>query len=177
MRDSWMNTKGYVMKRVLGALGALALCGVSASALATAVDLGDISAGESNGSSIFYSDPGVAISDTWTFTLTQDLQTAIVLDSAELGGFYGISDFAVEGSDDALAFAFDASDNSYAFSGVLPAGTYELSVTGTTNGALGGQYEVAVGGLAPVPIPAPVALLASGIFALGAMRRRRNGAA
>ena len=166
-----------VMKRVLGAMGALAVCGLSASALATTVDLGEISGGQSVGSSLFYGDPGVTISDTWSFTLNQSLVTAIVLDSAELAGFYGISDFAVDSGDAGLAFAFDDHDNSYTFSGLLPAGTYDLTVSGITNGALGGQYEVSVGALSAVPLPAPIALLASGIFGLGALRRRRSGGA
>jgi hypothetical protein len=165
------------MKRVLGAIGAVAACGLSASALAATVDLGDISAGESNGSSLFYADPGVHINDTWSFTLSQSLVTAIVLDSAELAGFYGISDFAVDDGGAGLDFAFDSHDNSYSFSGLLAPGTYNLTVTGTTNGALGGEYEVAVGSQAAVPIPAPIALFGSGIFALGALRRRRSGGA
>jgi hypothetical protein len=168
------------MKNVSCAIAALAALGLSAQALASSIDLGDIAPGDSQGASLFYGQAGVPIDDSWTFTLTEDSQAALVFDSADLAGFYGIADFLVAAADDlGMVFAYDASDNSYSFSGALPAGTYTVDVSGLTSGVLGGQYEVAVGALpaAAVPIPAPFALLASGLFGIGAIRRRQAKAA
>jgi|SRR5678815_2783477 len=168
------------MKNVSCAIAALAALGLSAQALATNVDLGDISPGESNGASLFTGQMGASIDDSWTFTLTEDSQAALVFDSADLAGFFGIADFLVAAPDDqGIAFVFDAADNSYSFSGSLSAGTYTINVSGLTSGALGGQYEASVGALpaAAVPIPAPFALLASGLFGIGAIRRRQAKAA
>jgi hypothetical protein len=168
------------MKNVSCVIAALAALGLSAQASAAAVDLGDIAPGESQGASLFYGQMGVSIDDSWTFTLTEDSLAALVFDSADLAGFYGIADFLVAAADDVgMALAFDASDNSYSFSGVLPAGTYTIDVSGLTSGVLGAQYDVSVGALpaAAVPIPAPFALLASGLFGIGAIRRRQAKAA
>jgi hypothetical protein len=147
--------------------------------MATAVDLGDIAPGESQGASLFYGQMGVAIDDSWTFTLTEDSQAAMVFDSADLAGFYGIDNFVVAASDGSISFDYDSSDNSYSFAGALAAGTYTINVSGLTSGVLGAQYEAAVGALpaAAVPIPAPFALLASGLFGIGAIRRRQAKAA
>jgi hypothetical protein len=156
--------------KLLGTIGALVLFGLGAQANATSVDLGSISAGDSNGSSVFYSSPGINIDDTWSFTLTEDLQTAIVIDSADLVPFFSIEDLsATDGAD--ISFEYDASDNKYTFVGVLSAGDYSFNVTGVTAGSLGGQYEVSVGGLAPAAVPAPAAFwLFSGALLL--LRRR-----
>lgn len=157
--------------KLLGTIGALVLFGLGTQANATSVDLGSISAGDSNGSSVFYSSPGINIDDTWTFTLTEDLLTAIVIDSADLVPFFSIEDLSATDASGSISFTYDASDNSYTFSGVLPAGDYSFGVTGLTAGSLGGEYEVAVGGLAPTTVPAPAAFwLFSGALLL--LRRR-----
>jgi hypothetical protein len=161
------------MKHVSCAIAALAALGLSAQALATTVDFGAIDPGDSEGASVFYGAMGAAIDDTWSFTLTSDSQAALIFDSADLSGFYGIADFLVSAA--GMAFDYNATDNTYTFTGLLPAGDYTIDVSGVTNGLLGGQYDVSVGALAlaPVPLPAPLALLASGLFAIGAIRRRR----
>ena len=166
------------MKKVSCAIAMLGALGLSAQAFATSIDLGDIAPGESQGASLFYGVMGTPVDDSWTFTLTEDSNAALVFDSADLTGFYGIADFTVAAADPAsgIVFDYDAGDNLYSFAGSLAAGTYTINVSGMTSGVLGGQYEVQAGALAPaaVPIPAPFALLASSLFGLGAIRRRQT---
>ena len=61
------------------------------------------------------------------------------------------------------------------FSG-MQAGTYFLDVAGTADGSLGGTY-VGQLNLAPVPLPAALPLLLSGLGLFGALRRRRSSSA
>jgi hypothetical protein len=161
------------MKRgLLSVIAGLAILGLSTAASAASVDLGDISAGDSNGSSLFYSDSGLAVTDTWSFTLTESLLTAIVVDSADFAPFFGIANFNVS-SGNIGAFAYDASDNSWSFSGQLAAGDYSFDVSGTTSGALGGEYEVLVGGVTPVPLPPAFWLMATALVALRRATKRQ----
>jgi hypothetical protein len=147
-------------------LAALALFAFSAGASATTVDFGEISDGESTGASLFYSDDGLAISDTWTFTLAEDLFTAIVIDSAEMAPFFGIDDLVATASSLDISFDYDPVDNKYTFTGLLAAGEYGFDVTGMTSGSLGGQYEVSVGGFAPIPLPPALWLLSGALLFL-----------
>jgi hypothetical protein len=55
---------------------------------------------------------------------------------------------------------------------VLTAGTYVLEVRGDVNGTAGGSYAGLLN-LAPVPLPACLPLLLSGLGALGTALRRR----
>jgi hypothetical protein len=153
--------------KVLSSIAAIALLGVSAGAGATVVDFGEISDGESTGASLFYSDPGTVIDDSWTFSLSSALFTAIVIDSADLVPFFAIEDLSAGSNSDLIEFTYDASDNQYEFSGLLAAGDYAISVGGVTGGSLGGQYQVSVGGtLTPIPLPPALWLMAGALFAL-----------
>jgi hypothetical protein len=145
-----------VKKKLLWTI-ALALMGTSLSATATTVDLGELSANESVGESLFYSDSGVDIDDLWTFTLTETLVTAITIDANDLEPFFGISGFTADSGAAEIEFTYDADDNAWEFVGTLAAGDYSFGITGLTSGSLGGQYEVAVGGVPPSPIPLPPA--------------------
>lgn len=145
------------MKKKLFWTIALALMGTSLGANATTVDLGELSAGDSVGESLFYSDSGVSIDDVWTFTLTESLNTAITIDANDLEPFFGITGFTADSDSPDIEFTYDDADNQWTFVGTLGAGDYSIMVTGTTSGSLGGQYEVAVGGLPPSPIPLPPA--------------------
>jgi hypothetical protein len=140
---------------MLGTMGAVVLFGLGAQASATTVDFGEISAGESQGDSLFYPAPATSIDDTWVFTLTETLLTAIVIDSAD------------------ISFSFNAEDNAYTFTGVLPAGVYDFNVTGLTSGQLGGEYEVIVGAVA-VPVPAAIWLFSGALLLV--VRRATNNA-
>jgi hypothetical protein len=55
---------------------------------------------------------------------------------------------------------------------LLVPGSYELVITGTATGALGGAYSGVVA--TPVPLPAAAWLLLSGLAGVGAMARRRR---
>jgi len=55
----------------------------------------------------------------------------------------------------------------------LPSGLYDLVITGTATGVLGGQYVGTVAASA-VPLPAAAWLLLSGLAGVGAMARRRR---
>jgi hypothetical protein len=55
---------------------------------------------------------------------------------------------------------------------MLPSGSYVLEVLGTVTGSAGGSYS-GVLNLAPVPLPAALPLLLSGLGALGLWGRRR----
>jgi hypothetical protein len=160
-------------KALLGAAATLLLA-VSGTSWATTVDLGDVAPGESVGSSLFYGQNGTAVDDTWIFTLTASVQfAAVVVDSADLEPAFGIADFVVSDPSGTLSFDYDSSDNSYGFSGLLAAGTYQFTVTGTTSGQLGGGYDLLVGGTsASVPLPATSWLLFAAMSFLPAMRRK-----
>ena len=153
-------------RTLLGTIGAIVALGLGGQASATIVDFGEISANESVGDSAFYSTPATSIDDTWMFTLTETLNTAIIIDSADLAPFFGIADLSATSSSGLINFVYDADDNSYSFSGELPAGSYDFNVTGFTNGKLGGEYEVIVGAqpVAPIPVPAGVWLLSSALL-------------
>jgi hypothetical protein len=58
------------------------------------------------------------------------------------------------------------------FSGLDPAGTYVLDIAGTATGSQGGLYVGALN-LQPVPLPAAVWFMLSGIGGLGLTARRR----
>lgn len=55
----------------------------------------------------------------------------------------------------------------------LTAGTYQVKLTGVTDGAFGGQYAGGIS-IAAVPEPSSVAMLLVGFAALGAVARRRS---
>jgi hypothetical protein len=152
--------------KLLGTIGALVLFGLGAQASATTVDLGSLSANESNGGSLFYSSPGVSIDDSWTFTLTEALLTAITIDANDLIPFFQIDNLTAGSPDPLITFDYDSHDNQYSFTGVLPAGDYSVSVGGMVAGSLGGQYDVLVGGLAPVPVPGALWLFSGALLLL-----------
>jgi len=152
--------------KLLGTIGALVLFGLGAQASATTIDLGSISAGDSAGGSVFYSSPGAAIDDDVTFTLTEDLFAAIVIDAGDLVPFFSIDGLTATDDGGTIAFDYDAHDNRYFFTGNLAAGDYTISVGGTVGGLLGGQYEVSVGGLAPVPVPGALWLFSGALLLL-----------
>src|SRR5262245_6930143 len=94
--------------KLLGTIGALVLFGLGAQASATTIDLGSISAGDSAGNSVFYSSPGISIDDTVTFSLTDTLLTAIVIDSGDLVPFFNIDGLTAEADSGLIAFEYDA---------------------------------------------------------------------
>jgi hypothetical protein len=141
-----MNTK------LIGTVAAVVLFGLGARAYATTVDLGDISAGDSNGAALFVSTPATSIDDTWSFTLTETLLTAIVIDSADLAPFFGIDGLGAAGSDPAISFAYDIADNAYTFTGVLLGPMTSTSLE--LRRVCWAVSMMTVGGVTAVPAPA-----------------------
>src|SRR5262245_52678330 len=112
--------------KLLCTISAVVLLGLGAQASATSMDLGDLSANETNGGSLLYGTPNTTIDDTWTFTLTEALLTGIVIDANDLAPFFGIDGLTASGSSNLISFTYDAGDNSYSFTGQLPAGDYSI---------------------------------------------------
>ena len=158
-------------EKMLGIVASCILLGASGTAAATVVDFGTIGPGDSMGSSLFYSESGVAIADTWTFAIEQTLLVAIAIDANDLVPFFEIADLLAVG--DSLTFEYNAVDNQYTFVGNLAAGSYSFDISGLTTGMLGGQYEVSVGGLA-IPLPAGLWLLGAAMLTLCSTRRRKE---
>jgi len=146
----------------ISTIAALVIFAASTAVSATTVDFGELSAGESAGSAQFVSG---AVSDTFSFTLTDPLVASIVIDSADLDPYFLIADFAALADSASIVFAFDAADNSYSFVGALDAGTYSFDVTGDATGIFGGQYLVAVG-VTPIPLPAAFWLFSAALLML-----------
>lgn len=122
--------------------------------------------------------PAGQITDSWYFQLGNFAQVGggvasieftvsptIGYDIENLGlTLYDSSDVAIGGGSTMTSFTV----NSLAF------GAYHIAVTGNAIGASGGQYAGSVQAAAPVPVPAALGLLASGLGALGLFRRRRR---
>ena len=165
-----MERRGWI------GIAALAIFAASATASATTVDFGTIAPGDSVSSSFYYAGTGVAVDDTWMFTLTSGATlAAVVVNAADLDPSFVLSDFVVSDASGNLLFDYDDSDNSYGFTGVLGPGTYQFNVTGVTSGLLGGGYDVIVGGTAAtVPLPATLWLMIAALGVLPAMLRRQS---
>lgn len=160
------------MTKTIKALVATSLLGMASTAGAASVDLGSIAAGEFAGASLL-SPSGATIADEWTFTIDEDLLTAISLDSNDSAPFFGISDFVATSPSTDIVFTYDASDNAYSFDGLLAAGTYTIDVTGLVTGDFAGQYDVLVG-TAVIPVPAAVWLFGSALLGMATTARRRK---
>ena len=136
------------------------------------IELGSVSAGDIVGDQRIVHSVGVptAFSDTWNFSLTDDLLTGVVVDVQTPTPLVALSFDSVISAD----FMFDEVEPgaAYVFLGGLPAGDYSFDVTGTTEGALGGAYQVTVGAIVPEPGAASLLCLA---LLLGAAARRRLG--
>ncbi len=69
----------------------------------------------------------------------------------------------------------DSSTISASFTGLQTTGTYVLDIAGTATGANGGLYVGSLN-LQPVPLPAAIWFMLSGLGGIGLMARRRNAA-
>ncbi|MBP1204776.1 hypothetical protein JOD97_002818 [Duganella sp. 1411] len=115
---------------------------------------------------------GVAIDDTWTFTLLAPSSTsfAAVQTFAVTAG--KILNFAaVLNSTSFGAPVPGAGSQTLSWIGNLAAGTYSVNVTGTT-GLSGATYGATVSAL-PVPEPETYAMMLGGLALLGAVARRK----
>lgn len=162
------------MNNSFKALVATCLLGVGSTAGAATVDLGIVANGGFVGGSLL-AGSGASIADQWTFTIEQDLYTAISIDSNDAEPFFEIADFVVSSGSDAITFTYDAGDNAYAFDGALAAGIYTIDVTGNVSGDFAGQYDVLIGTSA-IPVPAAVWLFGSALLGLMTSGRRNMAA-
>lgn len=158
------------MENRLKPIAAICVMGLASAANAASVDLGSIGSGDFVGDSLIY-DAGIGFDDVWSFTLTDDLTTAISIDANDFAPAFEISDFLVVSDD--ITFVFDAADNAYSSSSALAAGEYTFSVSGLVTGDFGGSYNVLVGA---VPVPAAVWLFGSALLGLAATGRRKVAA-
>ena len=149
----------------------------TASSHAATVGLGELAPGQLAGGSLLSS--GNTVDDIWTFALTEEVETIVYvyLEVGEAGSPF--TDLVATSPDfdfELTGGVLDGDDEGYFFEGLLPAGTYEVLVTGALLPPenLGDfqdrEYFFVV---AAVPLPLSVWLMGSALFGLLALGRRR----
>lgn len=118
--------------------------------------------------------PGT-FSDNYFFTTSVTTSVGVSVASFEIPSTYSISGLDATLSNSTHT-SVDSGQNFLLAS--LPAGTYEINVSGDAIGPAGGAYAgvVKVDPPRPVPLPAAVWLLLSGIAGVGSIARRRRTA-
>lgn len=155
-------------------LATAVLAAASFSASATTHDLGvlDPSGFDSFTSASEKFGAGVAIDDTWTFTLLAPSSTsfaAVQTFAVTAGQILNFS--AVLNGTGFGAPTWGAGSQTLSWMGNLAAGTYSVNITGTT-GLSGATYGATVSAL-PVPEPETYAMMVGGLALLGAIARRK----
>jgi len=150
---------------------AAALCCAMAHAGGGALDL-------SNGSTGFFSTPpNGSFTDTYTFTMSDQAWLNSTVTTSGLDRIVDFTSVTVTGSNGnpmtytpMLPYGFET----WGFGGLLPAGDYVLTITGTNTGS--GTYAGVVALSLPVPIPEPTtaALWAVGLAVVGLLVRRKS---
>jgi hypothetical protein len=152
------------MKRSAAPLASLLLVlSYASAARADLFDLGDIGAGDIELQERVILGVDLPFDDTWTFTLTEPLFTAVSVVRVDIGQLSGIEIDSVTSSD----FSFvELEPDLFVFEGAeLETGAYEFRVQGQTVGQTGGSYVV---GVSAIPEPQTAALLALGLLVLAA---------
>jgi len=164
------------------ALAVLSTAALSASAMT--VDVGIVNVGDSF-SQVIQKRVG-SFSDRWNFTIATPLfaagsvsNLAITLPSnlkifnvADLSAkLFAGSGMLIDDLDDNVG----SSDQFKSGSGVFAPGDYYFTVSGLSNGTMGGQYVFAVT-TAPIPEPEAYAMFLAGLGIMGAIAARRNKA-
>lgn len=160
------------MKFLKSLLVSVALLVTAASANAANQDLGILTDAKNPYYSGVYLTAG-SFTDYITFTLTEDtiasFGAGVLNYTVGNDDYLHISDFSQvllkEGSE--LGSGLNFTLNS------LTAGVYQVRITGTVDGIIGGQYAGGIS-IAAVPEPSSVAMLLVGFAALGAVARRRK---
>jgi hypothetical protein len=162
-----MKLKSVVATAVLAA--------ASFSASATAYDLGIL---DPNGFDTLYSSSiklgaNAAINDTWSFTLLAPSSASFLASQTFAVAEGAITDFTAVLNNTSFGLTTGAGSQTLSWNGPLTAGTYSVSITGTT-GLAGARYGASVSAIpAPVPEPETYAMMLGGLALLGAVARRK----
>ncbi len=171
------------MKRFLMLLvgAVLAIASMQMSAQAAMYDLGDITgtSGDTYGGALGFFQPPTPINDSVKFTLSD---TAVVTGTLSnivffIGPFPLLDISGLTLKLGATVLTLDPSGN-FSIPGMLAAGDYFLTITGTTAGFFGGAYNIAV--TATTPIPGALLLFMTaigGMAGFAGLRRRGSTAA
>ena len=159
-------------KTIAGSLAILATLGFSGAAAASTINVGTLSMTPY----IHFEVESGAFSDTYNFTIATLSDAAASVTNHTL--YYG--PLTILNIPDLSMSIYDAGNNlldtvasggsSY---GLAPAGNYHAVVSGTTTGLSGGAYMISMTA-SPVPVPAAVWLLGSGLLGLVGVARRKN---
>lgn len=162
----------------------LAIASMQVSAEATTLDLGDVTNSTTNQGGVTFS-PTATLNYDVTFSLSAASNVALVLTNfATGGGAFNLSGFsvvAVQSNPNDPSFVLTgAVGGPFSYAGLLAAGNYLISVTGTVTGTVGGMFQATVSAATAAVTPIPGALLLF-MTAIGGMagfaRLRRRGAA
>jgi len=146
-------------------------CGLVSSAFAVDVNLGNL-AGTSVAEAYSYS-PGTVIQDVFHFDLAAPSSFNSIVSQISLPSFFDIENFGVSLALPAGPTFYFSPVGSVISSGVLdlPQGNdVELTVTGTVDGNLGGNYSVLMAAVGSVPEPAQWILMLAGLALLPSVR-------
>ncbi len=120
--------------------------------------------------------PGASIYDVFNFSVpTASTFFNVSLDILSYAGF-PITNFTSVLTGAAATPIFTLTGPTQSYAGTLDSGTYVLTVTGTANATVGGQYNATLGTIAAVPEPEAYAMFLVGIGLIGAVARRRRRA-
>ena len=151
------------------------LAAASFNASATAYDLGVLDPTGYDtlfGSSIKFA-ANTAINDTWSFTLLEPSNTSFAAIQTFAVKEGAIIDFAAVLNNTSFGLVGGAGSQTLSWNGPLSAGTYSVSITGTT-GLQGARYGATVSAIpTPVPEPETYAMMLGGLALLGAVARRK----
>ena len=163
-----MKLKSVVATAVLAA--------ASFSASATSYDLGVLDPSGFDtllGSSIKFG-ANAAINDTWSFTLLAPSSTSFLASQTFAVAEGAITDFSAVLNSTSFGMTTGAGSQTLSWNGALTAGTYVVSITGTT-GLSGARYGASVSAIpAPVPEPETYAMMLGGLGLLAFTARRRK---
>jgi hypothetical protein len=104
------------------------------------------------------------INDIWTFDVPTGNVGSITFSSSQIANFFSIANFSVAPT--------AGTGGSLVFNNLSGLNTF--TVTGSTNGAFGGSYNVTTGALSAVPVPAAVWMMGTALVGLVSFGRRKT---
>lgn len=116
-----------------------------------------------------------SFSDTYNFTISSLSDWTASVTNIQLSSFLNIADLNMRIFDSANNQLSNSGSNVAVFGDNILAGSYYAIVTGTTTGSIGGAYMMSISTPPlPVPLPAAVWLLGSGLIGLVGVARRKE---